>query len=219
MTKRRQPIVIERVAPVVDDGRHPVKRVVGEPLVIAADIFKEGHDVLAAAARYRARGEAAWRVAPLVRRDGDRWAAELILEENTRYTIVLEAWTDRFGSWVRETERRVAGGQADLRSELLEGRALVEEAAAAASGVDAERLRHALGALDAAPDQDVRLRPTHWGPLQHERFPVFQPGTSQDIGLWFVENGQGLVGGLTYSTDILSARTAARFHQRLVTLL
>ena len=158
MTKPRQPIVIERVAPAVDDGRYPVKRVVGEPLVVSADIFKEGHDVLAAAVRYRARGETDWRVAPLLKRDGDRWVAELVLDENTRYTYVLEAWTDRFGSWVRETERRVAGGQSDLRSELLEGRALIEEAAGAASGVDAERLRHAVDALDAAPDQEARLR-------------------------------------------------------------
>ncbi|HEY5780481.1 MAG TPA: amino acid adenylation domain-containing protein, partial [Lysobacter sp.] len=67
--------------------------------------------------------------------------------------------------------------------------------------------------------QDVRQRPTNWGALQHERFPVFQPGTSQDIGLWFVENSQGLAGGLTYSTDILSAATASRLHQRLATML
>jgi starch synthase (maltosyl-transferring) len=158
MTKPRQPIVIERVAPAVDDGRHPVKRVVGEPLVVSADIFKEGHDVLGAAVRFRARGEAGWRVAPLRKRDGDRWAAELALNENTRYTFTLEAWTDRFGSWVREIERRVAGGQTDLRSELLEGRALIEEAAGAVSGVDVERVRHAVGAFDAAPDQEARLR-------------------------------------------------------------
>jgi starch synthase (maltosyl-transferring) len=158
MTKPRQPIVIERVAPAVDDGRHPVKRVVGELLVVSADIFKEGHDVLAAAVRLRARGEAEWRVAPLVKRDGDRWTAELVLQENTRYTFTLEAWTDRFGSWVREIERRVAGGQGDLRSELLEGRALIEEAAGAVSAVDAERVRHAVGAFDAAPDQEARLR-------------------------------------------------------------
>jgi starch synthase (maltosyl-transferring) len=158
MTKRRQPIIIERVAPAVDDGRHPIKRVAGEPLVVSADIFKEGHDLLDAVVRHRARGEAGWRATPLFRRDGDRWAAELVLEENTRYTFTLEAWTDRFGSWVREIERRLAGGQTDLGSELLEGRALIEEAAAAASGDDAERLRHALGALDAAPDQEARLR-------------------------------------------------------------
>lgn len=67
--------------------------------------------------------------------------------------------------------------------------------------------------------QDVRQRPTHWGALKHERFPVFQPGTSQDIGLWFVENAQGLVGGLTYNTDILASATVARFHQRLAGML
>ncbi len=67
--------------------------------------------------------------------------------------------------------------------------------------------------------QDVRQRPTHWGALQHERFPVFQPGTSNDIGLWFVENAQGLVGGLSYNTDILAAGTAALWHERFAALL
>lgn len=67
--------------------------------------------------------------------------------------------------------------------------------------------------------QDVRQRPTDWGALRHERFPVFQPGIANDIGLWFVENAHGLVGGLTYSTDLLTADTAALFHHRFSALL
>ena len=43
--------VIENLQPLVDGGRYPVKRVVGEDLVVEADIFKDGHDVVAAASK------------------------------------------------------------------------------------------------------------------------------------------------------------------------
>ena len=40
-------VVIENVAPAVDGGRFPIKRVVGETVVVEADCFADGHDTLA----------------------------------------------------------------------------------------------------------------------------------------------------------------------------
>jgi starch synthase (maltosyl-transferring) len=157
MKPPRRPIVIEHVRPAVDDGRHPVKRIVGDSLAISADIFKEGHDLLAARVRYRARGEAEWREAPLLPVDNDGWAGGFPLEANTRYLYTVEAWTDAFGSWVEEMRRRLAGGQAELTSELLEGAALLRSAQASARGADATALGRALERLDAAPTRDARL--------------------------------------------------------------
>ncbi len=42
-----QLVVIEAVTPEVDGGRFPVKRVIGEQVVVEADIFADGHDQLA----------------------------------------------------------------------------------------------------------------------------------------------------------------------------
>src|SRR5207253_2137441 len=42
-------IVIEAVYPEIDAGRYPAKRVVGEEVEIWVDIFRDGHDKLAAA--------------------------------------------------------------------------------------------------------------------------------------------------------------------------
>ena len=53
MPERRGSTIIENVQPQLDCGRYPVKRVAGEPLRVTADIFKEGHDVLAAVVRWR----------------------------------------------------------------------------------------------------------------------------------------------------------------------
>src|SRR5436190_16605761 len=38
------------LAPVVDGGRFPAKAVVGEPVPVAATVFREGHDAVAATA-------------------------------------------------------------------------------------------------------------------------------------------------------------------------
>src|SRR5207245_7002147 len=63
--ERLRPILIERVEPAVDDGRYPCKREVGDRLEISADIFKAGHDLLAAVILYPARAESRSIQAPI----------------------------------------------------------------------------------------------------------------------------------------------------------
>jgi amino acid adenylation domain-containing protein len=67
--------------------------------------------------------------------------------------------------------------------------------------------------------QDVRARATHWGNLVHERIRVRQPGATEDLGAWFVENASGLTGGLVYNADIFFAETAQRIRDRFLALL
>jgi starch synthase (maltosyl-transferring) len=157
LRSERRPIVIEHVRPAVDDGRHPVKREVGDHLEVAATIFKEGHDTLAAVVQYRAAGESGWREAPMRPIANDRWAGVFPLEENTRYRYTAAAWTDHFTSWTEEMRRRIAGGQPDLASELLEGQDLVRRAAGRAGPPDDGVLARTLAALDAARTQDARV--------------------------------------------------------------
>ena len=67
--------------------------------------------------------------------------------------------------------------------------------------------------------QDARKRSRRWGGLRQEQVHIFQPGASEDLGLWFLEHPEGLAGGLSYNTDILSAKTARRLVERLDQLL
>jgi starch synthase (maltosyl-transferring) len=155
--QRIRPILIERVQPAVDDGRYPCKRELGDRLEVSADIFKEGHDLLDAVIVYRAKDESRWCEAPMRPLGNDRWSGQFPLERNTRYAFTIEAWTDVFGSWVEEMERRTTAGQTDLMSELLEGRELVRRAAAHAPADEAEALRLTLERYDAASGQQARL--------------------------------------------------------------
>ena len=68
-------IYIEDVYPVVDGGRFPVKRIVGEEVDIWADIFHDGHVVLAAELLWRRERADKWLRVTMVLHDNDRWTA------------------------------------------------------------------------------------------------------------------------------------------------
>jgi starch synthase (maltosyl-transferring) len=118
-------IRIQDVTPVLDCGRYPVKRTVGETVEVEATIFRDGHDTVAGRIRYRGPGQRRWASAPLEALGNDRFAGSFEVTALGRWQYTVEAWTDRAETWRDELRRRVAGGQADLSSELLEGEALL----------------------------------------------------------------------------------------------
>jgi amino acid adenylation domain-containing protein len=67
--------------------------------------------------------------------------------------------------------------------------------------------------------QDIRQRVTRWGDLEHRRVEVFQPGATEDLGLWFIEEERGLTGGLIYNADILHEHTVDVLRRRLLGML
>src|SRR5215468_2990169 len=134
-------VVIDNVQPLIDCGRSPVKRIVGEDLVVQADIFKDGHDVVAALLKWRAVGKRIWRETPMVFVDNDRWRGVCTLYDQGTHEYTVEAWTDIFRSWQREFTAKFEGGINSLRSEALEGAALVKATAGRAHDrSDATRL-------------------------------------------------------------------------------
>jgi starch synthase (maltosyl-transferring) len=122
-------VVVENLQPLLDGGRFPIKRIVGEDLAVEADIFKDGHDVVAAVLKWRVLGQRAWREAPMSFVDNDRWRGICTLYDEAIHEYTVEAWTDSFRSWQQEFAKKFQGGISDLQSEALEGAALVKAAA------------------------------------------------------------------------------------------
>src|SRR5204862_6709332 len=134
--------VIENVQPLVDCGRYMVRRVAGDDLAVEADVFKDGHDVVAAALKWKKLGETNWHETPMAHVDNDRWRGVCTVYENATYEYTVEAWTDTFRGWQHEFAAKFEAGIANLRSETLEGAALLDEAAGRANdAADAARLR------------------------------------------------------------------------------
>jgi len=140
-------LVIEGVSPQVDGGRHPVKRVVGDLITVGADIYKDGHDLLAARVVYRAPDERQWAYAPMTYDEPqDRWSGVFRVDRVGRWTYTVEAWSDSFGTWRSELGKKLAAGY-DVSSELLEGAALVAAAARHMKGATRSRLGEAAARL------------------------------------------------------------------------
>ena len=118
-------IVIDDVRPRTPTGQHPPKTSEGEVVVVSADIFKDGHDILAARVRTKAAGKRGWQHVPMVHVENDRWEATLTLDGVGRHDLVVEAWTDRFATWTHDVRIKAGAGQ-DVTTELSEGVLLLQ---------------------------------------------------------------------------------------------
>ena len=77
LPKTRTRIQVQRVWPMLDCGRYPVKRTLGDEVDVWADVFSDGHDVLRAVVRYRPPGARRWVEAPMEPIGNDRWHGDL----------------------------------------------------------------------------------------------------------------------------------------------
>jgi starch synthase (maltosyl-transferring) len=129
-------IQIQQVWPMLDCGRYPAKRSLGDEVDVWADVFGDGHDVLRAVVRYRPSGARNFLETPMEPAGNDRWHGSFVVSELGRWQYTVTAWIDRWASWLWELNRKVEAGQKNLASELLEGAAL--------AGVESLTLEQAL---------------------------------------------------------------------------
>src|SRR6202167_6251753 len=154
--RRLSHIIIEDVTPSVDSGRYLAKRIVGEPCVVEADIFRDGHQVLRAAVKWRRKQDEVFDEAPMLALENDRWRGEFIPTDNVRYVFTIEAWTDLFASWLADFTKKVKAAQ-PVASDVLEGIALVEKMIARANGADRELFERTLARLRRTNDGATAL--------------------------------------------------------------
>lgn len=154
----RQRVIIDGVRPEIDGGRFPVKRTVGDQLVVEADVFADGHDALSVLLRYRPESVQQWTELPMEFLGNDRWQASFPLTVLGRYRYSVTGWVDHFLSWRRDLIKKIDAGQ-DVRLDLLVGAQLIEQASKRASQDAARALVQQATELRAtgAPDSD-RMR-------------------------------------------------------------
>ncbi len=145
--------------PVVENGAHPAKAVVGESFPVTANVFREGHDAVAATVvltspdgrelRFRMR-----QVEPL---GLDIWTADVAADAEGEWTFRIEAWADVWGTWVHNAHAKLPVG-VDVGLVCLEGQHVMRAAAQladdAGQATDAIVLRSAAQAF--LPDRPVR---------------------------------------------------------------
>lgn len=118
---------IEDIYPIVDCGRFPVKRVAGDIFDVWADIYKDGHDIVAAELIWRLESESEWARAPMTHHGNDRWTGTFQPMKPGRYVYAIEAWTDEFATWRHGAILKKNAGQ-DIALDALEGAAMITKA-------------------------------------------------------------------------------------------
>jgi starch synthase (maltosyl-transferring) len=123
-------IAITELSPTVSCGQYPARAVVGETLAVAATVFREGHDAVACNVVVTRPDSTP---GPFLRMEPgapgtDRWSAPLLVDEQGRWSYVVEAWDDPLGTWWHDAPLKIGAG-VDVELMLEEGARLHERAA------------------------------------------------------------------------------------------
>jgi starch synthase (maltosyl-transferring) len=158
---------------IVIQNRSPaVERCVGDRVLVEADIFRDGDELVRAVVLYhrpqmsRAHHERGfWHESEMRHLDGTRWAGSFEVDRAGTWKYTIEAWADVFGTWRSELARTVEAGRGEVGVGMSEGITLLRESADIAEDEsDRALIEHALIALEdpataEAAKHDVALGP------------------------------------------------------------
>ena len=164
----RRRVVIEEVSPQIDGGRHAIRRIVGDEVVVNATMYADGKDELAGRLLYRHAQDGRWLFAPMRAIGNDLWSGVFRVDKIGSWRFTLLGWVDHFASWAGELKKRIGAQSSpslkepnpaaapnpttglnigsnpaaqDIELALRSGAMLVHEAAKRAPGNDAKRLK------------------------------------------------------------------------------
>jgi starch synthase (maltosyl-transferring) len=140
-------IIITNITPCVEYGRFPARRIVGERVAVEADIFTDGHPLIAVELCWRAEDERTWRRERMIALGNDRWRATFDVARIGRYRFSISAWIDSYGGFVRDLVRKRQAAQ-DLDLELQEGLAQLKTVRERATGATLSALNKLVEAYD-----------------------------------------------------------------------
>lgn len=188
-------IRVENVYPALEDGRFAVKRIVGERIDVWVDIFRDGHDLVAAQLRWMRDDGRHHGTAAMAMHGNDRWTASFTPDQPGRYLFVIEAWSDRYGSWAKDYHARQAGGasEKELAIELEEGRSLLREAMTAAGRSRAKVTADAAALLSDATAATMATALPRADYVVTPEYPVVVDRARARNGAWYemVPRSQG----------------------------
>jgi len=139
-TDGRLRVVVDQVRPEIDGGRFPIKRVIGDSVIVEAAVFADGHDQISCRLLHRHRSENTWHVSPMVALGNDLWRGDFRVTQLGKYLYSVEGWVDHFKSWRGDLVKRKAAGQ-DLGIDLVVGAEMIRDVVPRAAVDDAAQLQ------------------------------------------------------------------------------
>lgn len=155
----RRRVLITDVAPNVECGRFPIRRVVGEQVTVTAQVFADSHDRIATMVQHRQVGTKSWSESPMVVTNPgeDDWEGSFSISSMGRWEYRVHAWIDHFTTW-RDDLGKKAAANVDVPSQLQAGAIILRGTAGRRRNTRAARIRELATTLaDANQDEAERI--------------------------------------------------------------
>jgi starch synthase (maltosyl-transferring) len=134
-------VVIENVKPEVEEGSYPIKRVIGESVIVQADIFADGHDTLCAQLLSRFSEESEWERISMTHLGNDRWEGSFRVDRIGRFLYTVRGWVSEYQTWCQDIIKKHEAGQ-DITVDLKIGVSLLQKTKEVASSADEKFLEN-----------------------------------------------------------------------------
>jgi len=189
----RSRVVIEAETPVVNSGRYPACRILGDSVVVSAAVFGDGHDHVAAHVLYRHADDRKWCSMPMKAAGNDMWEGTFLVDRLGRWEYAVQGWIDHFETWTSDLRKRLAAQNATTPQEIpvafRTGAILLEAIAGRANSADRKRLMEVVITLRQMAEREAA---TYQYPLDDEiealaaSYPdlKFATRSAQDFSIW-----------------------------------
>ena len=113
-------VIIENVQPQLDNGQFFIKRIVNQSVIVSADVFSDGHDVMEAVVQFKHEKDKKWTEVRMNQNPNAAFDATFTVEKQGYYSYFVESWVDYALNWQYGIGKKIADNQ-HVKSELLEG--------------------------------------------------------------------------------------------------
>jgi starch synthase (maltosyl-transferring) len=120
MPMKQERVVIENVHPQIECGSYFIKRVVGEKVMVQADVLGDGHDVIQAEVAFRHEKEKNFTFVRMAHLGNDVHTADFSVTKQGFYEYKVEGWVDNALNWQHGIAAKLQDHQI-VTSELLDG--------------------------------------------------------------------------------------------------
>lgn len=192
-------VIIDVLGPRTPSGA-PAKAAVGEHVAITAEVYRDGHDIVAARVRWRPKDDRQWRDVLMTPSEPglDRWTATIVPDVVGAHEFRVEAWTDRFATWRHDAEIKSAAGDPELEVVFEEGARLLDRLGGKVAKDGRAAVKAAAAALrDTGLGADERLTAgldEHIAQLLADVPDPIDATRSPSVPLW-VDRARGREGG------------------------
>ncbi|CAM3313875.1 Alpha-1,4-glucan:maltose-1-phosphate maltosyltransferase [Flavobacterium longum] len=162
-------IVIENVQPQLDAGAFFIKRVVGQSVMVTADVFPDGHDVVECCVKYKHEKDKSWQEVRMTHVSNDLWSATFKVDKQGFYSYFVEGWVDYALNWQHGTERKIQDNQ-HVKSELLEGAEYIQAILKQADAKEKEYLKKVAKYFASEKDYDKAVAEA----MSHQLHDIFK---------------------------------------------